>query len=504
MKKRYQIDQQRAVQQFRRLATEQNPNVQMILPLADIVGMLQQGVGNLLRETGLALMQTVMEEEVRHLAGERHQQHEGRRAHRWGKEEGYCVVDGQKVPIRKTRLRTPDHREQRLGSYELFQRSGPLQAGVWDKMMRGLSTRNYGAVVKDFHNAYGVEKSAVSENFIEASREKMKQLMERPLGELRLCAVLIDGTPFKDRQMIAALGIGCDGTKTVLGIREGATENTAVASALLSELVERGLDFSTPRLYVLDGGKALAAAVRKHAGEAAFIQRCQVHKKRNVVDHLPDEHKADVKRKLQNALRDGGLCRRQARPGPPAPRTDGSQPQRGAQPGRGHGRNAHRSQVARAGPAPPYPVLHERDRVGLFHRRNRLPQRQTLARRRSHRALSRLGTAGGRTPVPQSHRPSPDSVAAVFDGHRCFQEADCERSRCRVIYEGRESLTFNDNPGNFRHVPCQASVLADMKDMQSRLLWKCRHLPWPTLCEPSPQARFPESFAIAAGTRAGE
>jgi transposase-like protein len=188
-----------------------------------------------------------------------------------------------------------------LGSYELFQRDGPLQQGVWDKMMRGLSTRNYGAVVKDFQSAYGIEKSAVSENFIEASREKVKQLMERPLGELRLCAVLIDGTPFKDRQMIVALGIGCDGTKTVLGIREGATENTAVVSALLGELVERGLDFSTPRLYVLDGGKALAAGVRKHAGEAAFIQRCQVHKKRNVVDHLPDEHKADVKRKLQNA-----------------------------------------------------------------------------------------------------------------------------------------------------------------------------------------------------------
>ena len=301
MKRQYQIEKQRAVQQFRRIATEQNPNIQMILPLADIVGLLQEGVGNLLREAGLALMQTVMEEEVRHLAGERHQQHEARRAHRWGKEDGYCVVDGQKVPIRKTRLRTPDKREQRLGSYELFQRSGPLQAGVWDKMMRGLSTRNYGAVVKDFHNAYGVEKSAVSENFIEASREKVKQLMERPLSELRLCAVLIDGTPFKDRQMIAALGIGCDGTKTVLGIREGATENTGVVSALLSELVERGLDFSTPRLYVLDGGKALAAAVRKHAGEAAFIQRCQVHKKRNVVDHLPDEHKADVRRKMQNA-----------------------------------------------------------------------------------------------------------------------------------------------------------------------------------------------------------
>ncbi len=301
MKKQYQIDKQRAVQQFRRIATEQNPNIQMILPLADIVAWLQEGTGNLLRKAGLELMQVVMDDEVKALAGELHQQHAGRRAHRWGQEDGYCVVDGQKVPIRRTRLRGPDKREHRLGSYEMFQRSGPMQAGVWDKMMRGLTTRNYGAVVKDFQEAYGIEKSAVSENFIEASRAKVKQLMERPLGDLKLCALLIDGTPFKDRQMIAALGIGCDGTKTVLGIREGATENTAVVSSLLSELVERGLDFTAPRLYILDGGKALHAAVRRHAGEAGLIQRCQVHKKRNVVDHLPEEHKADVKKQLQNA-----------------------------------------------------------------------------------------------------------------------------------------------------------------------------------------------------------
>jgi hypothetical protein len=139
MKRRYQIDQQRAVQQFRRLATEQNPNIQMILPMADIVGLLQEGVGNLLRHAGLELMHLVMDEEVKSLAGERHQQHEQRRAHRWG--------------IQRTRLRSGDNREQRLGSYELFQRDGPLQQGVWDKMMRGLSTRNYGAVVKDFQSA---------------------------------------------------------------------------------------------------------------------------------------------------------------------------------------------------------------------------------------------------------------------------------------------------------------------------------------------------------------
>jgi len=301
MKKRYQIDKQRAVQQFRRLASETNPNIQMILPLAGIAGMLQEGVGHLMREAGLLLMMGVMEEEVRHVVGERSVPNAARQASRWGKEQGYCVVDGQKVPIERTRVRNKANREVKLGSYELFQRSGPLEAAVWDKMMRGLSTRNYGPVVKDFASAYGVEKSAVSENFIEASREKLKELMERRLDKLNLCALLIDGTPFKDRQMIVALGIGCDGRKSVLGLREGATENAAVVSALLSDLVERGLDFSVPRLYILDGGKALHTAVKRHAGEAAFIQRCQVHKKRNVIDHLPQDHKANVKRKLQNA-----------------------------------------------------------------------------------------------------------------------------------------------------------------------------------------------------------
>jgi transposase-like protein len=146
-----------------------------------------------------------------------------------------------------------------------------------------------------------VEKSAVSDNFIASSREKLQELMERPLGELRLCAVLIDGTPFRDRQMIVALGINVDGRKTVLGLREGATENAAVVSELLGDLAARGLDFSVPRLYVLDDGKALAAAVRRHAGEAALIQRRQVHKRRNVIDHLPEEHKSAVRKKLQNA-----------------------------------------------------------------------------------------------------------------------------------------------------------------------------------------------------------
>ena len=300
MKKRYQIDQQRAVQEFRQLAHEENPSLQMIFPMTEVVGLLQEGVGHLMREAGLALMSLVMEEEVRHRAGERHEQHPARRAHRWGKEAGYCVVDGQKVPIERTRLRTPENREQRLGSYEMFQRSGPMEHAVWDKLMRGLSTRNYGAVVKDFREAYGVEKSAVSENFIASSREKLQELMGASAGRVAVVRGADRRHAFRGRQMIVALGINVDGRKTVLGLREGATENIAVVSELL-DLAGRGLDFSVPRLYVLDGGTALAAAVRRHAGEAAMIQRCQVHKRRNVIDHLPEEHKSAVKKKLQNA-----------------------------------------------------------------------------------------------------------------------------------------------------------------------------------------------------------
>jgi putative transposase len=155
--------------------------------------------------------------------------------------------------------------------------------------------------VREFTAAYGLEKSAISEHFIEASREKLKDLMERRLDKMRVCALLIDATPFAGQQILAALGIGEDGRKTILGIRQGATENATVVSELLTDLVDRGLDFSVPRLYILDGGKALTAAVKKHAGESAAIQRCQVHKRRNVLDHLSDEQKPGVAKKLNAA-----------------------------------------------------------------------------------------------------------------------------------------------------------------------------------------------------------
>lgn len=301
MKKPYQIEAQRAVNRLEEMAAEGNPAVQMVLPMAEMVGWLRKGVGELVRQAGLQLMSLLMDEEVRKLAGERSRPQPERTANRWGKERGYCVVMGQKVPIQRPRVRTTEDKEVRLGSYEMFHRGEPLSETVWEKLMLGLSTRRYGQAVREFTEAYGLEKSAVSEHFIEASRVKLKDLMERRLNKLQLCALLIDATPFEGQQMIVALGIGQDGRKTILGIRQGATENATVVGELLGDLMNRGLDFSTPRLYVLDGGKALYAAVKKYAGESAPIQRCQVHKRRNVLDHLTDEQKPAVARKLNAA-----------------------------------------------------------------------------------------------------------------------------------------------------------------------------------------------------------
>lgn len=301
MKRPYQIEAQRAVKRLEQMTAEGNPAVQMVLPLAEAIGWLRQGVGELVRQAGLQLIQLLMEEEVRQLVGERSQPQSQRQANRWGKERGYCVVMGQKVPIERPRVRTTDEREVRLGTYEMFHRGEPLTETVWEKLMLGLSTRKYGQAVREFAEAYGLEKSAISEHFIEASRQKLTALMERRLDKLSLCALLIDATPFEGQQMIAALGIGQDGKKTVLGIRQGATENATVVGELLGDLAERGLDFTKPLLYVLDGGKGLHAAVKKYAGEAAAIQRCQVHKRRNVLDHLAEEQKPEVARKLNAA-----------------------------------------------------------------------------------------------------------------------------------------------------------------------------------------------------------
>ncbi len=292
---------QLAIEGFKRWAESNGEPVQLSFPSSDIVRLTQNSLGELLRRVGQLFIETVMETEVEQLAGPAWQPRPERKAYRWGSERGYCIVDGQRVPIRRPRVRTPDGNELRLGSYELFQQASLTEETVWAKIMHGLSMRNYKEVVQQFVEAYGLEKSTVSEHFIAASRRKLEHLMSRSLAGIPLVAIVVDGTIFKGAHLVAAIGIDALGHKIVLGVRQGATENSPVVTGLFEQLTDRGVNFSVPRLYLLDGGRALNSVVRRYCGEAAFIQRCQVHKLRNVAEHLAEAQQHGVKFRMRAA-----------------------------------------------------------------------------------------------------------------------------------------------------------------------------------------------------------
>jgi transposase-like protein len=301
MKKRYQIDKQRATQQFRDKAGASEEQLQLALPLPEVLQLMQQGLMNLALAAFTKLAEGLMRWEVDQVAGPKNQASKERDKLRWGSQRGYCVVAGQKVPLERPRVRDVRQREVALGSYNMLQGASLMEDSVWHKIMHGLTTRRYSEVVRELEQAYGIEKSTVSEYFIEASRGRLQKLQSRPLGEQVFCAMMIDGTYFRDQQVVVAIGLTLQGHKVVLGLHQGATENAIVVRHLLDDIAQRGVAFDVPRLYVLDGGKGLHAAVRKIAGKCAIIQRCQVHKIRNVVGHLTEEYQSPVRCKMRNA-----------------------------------------------------------------------------------------------------------------------------------------------------------------------------------------------------------
>jgi transposase-like protein len=301
LRKRYQIDKQVAVRRFRAAAAEAEEALRLALPVPEVVSLVQHGLLHLAVAAFTRLAEQLMQWEVDALTGPKHKPNQAGTDQRWGTQTGYCVVGGQKVPLERPHVRDVRNREVSLGSYQMLHQASLLEESVWRKIVHGLTMRRYSEVVREMEQAYGIEKSTVSEHFIEASRRRLEQWLGRPLGEHGLCALMMDGTCFEDQQVMVALGLTLQGHKVVLGLHQGATENAIVVRHLLDDLERRGVDFDVPRLYVLDGGKALHAAVRKRAGKCAVIQRCQVHKLRNVVDHLTDEHQLNVRSQMRNA-----------------------------------------------------------------------------------------------------------------------------------------------------------------------------------------------------------
>jgi transposase-like protein len=276
--------------------------------LARFVEHMREGLLAASTAVGLDVMAELMDAEVADLAGPKGRHNPTRTAKRHGSEHGTVTLGGRRIPVRRPRIRTvgDDEHELTLASYATFVSADLLAEGVVARMLGGLSTRGYPVGLEPVGEqveqaATGTSRSAVSRRFVAATAERLEELLHRPLGDQRWLVVFLDGFGMGEHLLVGALGVTADGTKVPLGVVEGTTENKAVCLRLVTGLRDRGLDAERGVLFVIDGGKALAAAVAGVFGAKALIQRCRRHKERNVTDHLPEAERPLIQRRLRAA-----------------------------------------------------------------------------------------------------------------------------------------------------------------------------------------------------------
>jgi putative transposase len=257
---------------------------------------------------GLEALAEMMEQDARAACGERHERGRRRRAHRWGKTKGKIGFHGGKVEMVRPRLRGFDGKEQALPSWEGALSEEWLGKWAMNQMLINVSTRKFRRSMRlpegdvPAPKGSGLSKSAASRHFVALSAARLAEWMARDLSGLDLLVIQIDGIHMdEDMTLVAAVGVDAAGDKHPLGVVEGATENAATVQALIDNLVERGLDPAVPRLFIIDGSKALSKAIRATFGDDAAIQRCQIHKARNIMDRLPKSMHAQVRRALRQA-----------------------------------------------------------------------------------------------------------------------------------------------------------------------------------------------------------
>ena len=274
--------------------------------LGEFVGAAREGLLALSVGVGLGVLSELMEEEVSEVVGLKGKHDPDRTAVRHGHESGEVTLGGRRVSVKRPRARGADGSEEiALSTYAHFADRDPLSRVVMERMLAGVSTRRYGRTAEPVGEevegkARSTSKSSVSRTFVERTREALGELMSRRLHDVRLAVMMLDGIEVKGRTNIVALGITTEGVKLPLGLWEGSSENATVATALLSDLIERGLDPEQGVLFVIDGSKALRKAIRSVFGEVP-VQRCVRHKERGVLDHLPERDRPAVKGRLRRA-----------------------------------------------------------------------------------------------------------------------------------------------------------------------------------------------------------
>jgi transposase-like protein len=275
------------------------------LPLVDLLVDTRTELFELAMRSGLRVFTAMLEEDRTALCGPRYAHQPGRSASRAGTVPSEVVLGGRKVAIQRPRVRTADG-EVPLPTFQTMAQTDPLDRRVVEQMLVGVATRRYARSLEPLAadvKSRGTSKSAVSRRFVAKTRAQLETWQAAPLDDLDLVGLLLDGVHVGEHCLIVALGIGADGSKHALGLWEGSTENAAVCQSLLSHLQSRGLRTDRSLLVILDGSKALRKAVRDTFGEVALVQRCHVHKLRNVLDHLPERHRPWVKAILHRAYR---------------------------------------------------------------------------------------------------------------------------------------------------------------------------------------------------------
>jgi len=300
VKKTYQEAQDKSKQKFEVIG-KREMLVEVPLPMVEVWEEMQAEVEQLTGQAGLRIISAILENEVTRRVGPSHQPGPESGAVRWGRQPGYVVFGGRKVGIERPRVRTRKGQEVELDSYTRLQHDGRRQRAVREGIVAGLTSRNYRRAVQSVVEGYGIEKSSVSREFVAASAAQLQELCEKKLEDLDLVAILIDGIHLGKQVLVVALGIAISGRKQVLGLWQGATENTTVVKELLEDLVARGLNPDRRYLFVIDGAKALRAGIERVFGKRAEVQRCQIHKRRNVKEHLPKSAQGDTDRRIRNA-----------------------------------------------------------------------------------------------------------------------------------------------------------------------------------------------------------
>jgi transposase-like protein len=276
--------------------------VELPVSVAEVIGGVSEEIERLTGQAGLLIMKAVMDAEVESLAGAKGRHNPDRTCTRWTAQPGYVVLAGKKVQVTKPRVRDKAGHEVPLSSYQQFQSPPRRQASIGKKLIHGLSTRKYEQAIEDFTDGYGISKSAVSRELVAATKGSLQKLCERRFDDLdRLAVLMIDGKQLDGECVVTALGVDIQGKKHVLGLMQGATENSTVVQHLLDDLVERGLDTTQPMLTVLDGSKALRKAVRQTFGDQSPVQRCQLHKRRNVKELLSQEFQRSADQRIKAA-----------------------------------------------------------------------------------------------------------------------------------------------------------------------------------------------------------